>query len=155
MIEKYGLLGFCVAHFPALSRLFSLQLLTPLSLSKKYMPRVSVQLCRFNLTLPADPTKIKESHSFRSATSNFSSPSVSANYCNVRYTRPEIEPWSPELVAKTLPTTQRAGNTHTHTRTYIYIYIYIYTNPSSRAGYDTRSIFKQSLTGLNSEFSFS
>ena len=28
-------------------------------------------------------------------------------------------------------------------------------NPSARAGYDTRSIFKQSLTGFNSEFSFS
>ena len=28
-------------------------------------------------------------------------------------------------------------------------------NPSARAGYDTRSIFKQSFTGLNSEFSFS
>ena len=28
----------------------------------------------------------------------------------------------------------------------------IFTNPSSRAGYDTRSIFKRSLTGLNSEF---
>ena len=53
---------------------------------------------------------------------------------------------------------------------YIYIYIYIYicvcvcvcvyevilfTNPSARAGYNTRSIFKWSLTGLNSEFSFS
>ena len=37
----------------------------------------------------------------------------------------------------------------------IYIYIYIFTNSSSRAGYDTRSIFKRSLTGLNSEFSFS
>ena len=31
----------------------------------------------------------------------------------------------------------------------------IFTNPSARAGYDTRSVFKQSLTGLNSEFSFS
>ena len=31
----------------------------------------------------------------------------------------------------------------------------IYQNPSARAGYDTRSIFKRSLTGLNSEFSFS
>ena len=31
----------------------------------------------------------------------------------------------------------------------------IFTNPSVRAGYDTRSIFKRSLTGLNSEFSFS
>ena len=30
----------------------------------------------------------------------------------------------------------------------------IFTNPSARAGYDTRSIFKPSLTGLNSEFSF-
>ena len=37
----------------------------------------------------------------------------------------------------------------------VHIYIYIYTNPSTRAGYDTRSIFKRSLTGLNSEFSFS
>ena len=33
--------------------------------------------------------------------------------------------------------------------------IYIFTDPSARAGYDTRSIFKRSLTGLNSEFSFS
>ena len=28
-------------------------------------------------------------------------------------------------------------------------------NPSTQAGYDTRSIFKKSLTDLNSEFSFS
>ena len=28
-------------------------------------------------------------------------------------------------------------------------------NPSAWVGYDTRSIFKRSLTGLNSEFSFS
>ena len=33
--------------------------------------------------------------------------------------------------------------------------ISIFTNPSARAGYDTSSIFKRSLTGLNSEFSFS
>ena len=31
----------------------------------------------------------------------------------------------------------------------------IFTSPSARAGYDTRSIFKWSLTGLKSEFSFS
>ena len=31
----------------------------------------------------------------------------------------------------------------------------LFTNPSARAGYGTRSIFKWSLTGLNSEFSFS
>ena len=35
-----------------------------------------------------------------------------------------------------------------------YIYIH-FSNPSPRAGYDTWSIFKRSLTGLNSEFSFS
>ena len=34
------------------------------------------------------------------------------------------------------------------------MYIYIYTNPFARAEYDTRPIFKQSLTGSNSEFSF-
>ena len=31
----------------------------------------------------------------------------------------------------------------------------LFTNPSARAGYDTKSIFKRSLTGLNSQFSFS
>ena len=31
----------------------------------------------------------------------------------------------------------------------------LFTNPSARAGHDTRSIFKRSLTGLNLEFSFS
>ena len=36
-----------------------------------------------------------------------------------------------------------------------YINMSLFTNPSAQAGYDTRSIFKQSLTGLNSEFSFS
>ena len=30
-----------------------------------------------------------------------------------------------------------------------------YLSNSARAGYDTRSIFKRSFTGLNSEFSFS
>ena len=34
-------------------------------------------------------------------------------------------------------------------------YLSYLPNPSARAGYDTRSIFKRSLTGLNSEFSFS
>ena len=34
------------------------------------------------------------------------------------------------------------------------IYIIIFTNLSAWAGYDTKSIFKRSLTGLNSEFSF-
>ena len=34
----------------------------------------------------------------------------------------------------------------------IWHYMVLFTNPSARAGYDTRSIFKRSLTGLNSEF---
>ena len=33
--------------------------------------------------------------------------------------------------------------------------VYIFTNPSAYVECDTRLIFKQSLTGLNSEFSFS
>ena len=37
----------------------------------------------------------------------------------------------------------------------VFVWVIIFTNPSARAGYDTRSIFKRSLTGLNSEFSFS
>ena len=40
--------------------------------------------------------------------------------------------------------------------TFLKIYSLSYLpNPSDRAGYDIRSIFKRSLTGLNSEFSFS
>ena len=41
------------------------------------------------------------------------------------------------------------------TSLFMYMYLSIFTNPSARAGYDTRSIFKWSLTDLNSEFSFS
>ena len=37
----------------------------------------------------------------------------------------------------------------------ILVLLSIFTDPSARAGYYTRSIFKQSLSGLNSEFSFS
>ena len=44
---------------------------------------------------------------------------------------------------------------YTHTLIYTYTMYILFTNPSVRAGYDTRSIFKRSLTGLNSEFSFS
>ena len=42
-------------------------------------------------------------------------------------------------------------------RLYIYalIYIYIKTNLSTREVWDTRSIFRWSLTGFDSEFSFS
>ena len=39
--------------------------------------------------------------------------------------------------------------------TYCTLGFIIFTNPSSRAGYDTRSVIKRSLTGLNSEYSFS
>ena len=37
----------------------------------------------------------------------------------------------------------------------IFVEFILFTTPSARAGYDTRSIFKWSLTGLKSEFSFS
>ena len=39
--------------------------------------------------------------------------------------------------------------------TWYFSILTLFTKPSARAGYDTRSIFKRSLTGLNSEFSFS
>ena len=38
---------------------------------------------------------------------------------------------------------------------WLYIYIYIYSNPLLQSGCNSKSIFKRSLTGLNSEFSFS
>ena len=38
---------------------------------------------------------------------------------------------------------------------YMHVSCIIFTNPSAQAGYDTRSIFKRSFTGLNSEFFFS
>ena len=45
-------------------------------------------------------------------------------------------------------------DTHTHTLTYIYIYnLYLFTSFFAGAGCNTRSVFKQSLTILNSEFS--
>ena len=46
------------------------------------------------------------------------------------------------------------SNTVTPYLSAIYYWSYL-PNPSARAGYDSRSIFKRSLTGLNSEFSFS
>ena len=42
-----------------------------------------------------------------------------------------------------------------HSNRHAYFRFTLFTNPSARAGYDTRSIFKRSLTGLNSKFSFS
>ena len=47
---------------------------------------------------------------------------------------------------------QFEGNYHPHP---VVSSVFIFTNPSAWGGYDTRSIFKRSLTGLNSEFSFS
>ena len=56
-----------------------------------------------------------------------------------------------------VPIQKKSGNLFNdpNDHIYIYIYIYIYTNPSAQAGCDTRSIFQQSLTGLNSDSSFS
>ena len=42
-----------------------------------------------------------------------------------------------------------------HTGVTVLLLVILFTNPSARAGYDTRSIFKRSLTSFNSEFSFS
>ena len=36
-----------------------------------------------------------------------------------------------------------------------FLFLILLTNPSAQEVYDTRSIFKQSLTGLNPELSFS
>ena len=51
----------------------------------------------------------------------------------------------------------RIRNTHSSVtfQTYQTLWWSYLPNPSAREGYDTRSIFKRSLTGLNSEFSFS
>ena len=52
---------------------------------------------------------------------------------------------------------QQQQQQHTHTHIFIITLssLIIFTNPSSPAGYGTRSIFKRSLTDLNSKFSFS
>ena len=41
-----------------------------------------------------------------------------------------------------------------HVLVSVIIPVFLFTNPSSRTGYDTRSIVKQSLTGVISEFFF-
>ena len=60
--------------------------------------------------------------------------------------------WIQQLSEKDVP------NFISRSRSYpviLFTYGILLTNPSARAGYDTMSIFKWSLTGLNSEFSFS
>ena len=61
--------------------------------------------------------------------------------------RPAFNPWSKHTKDSKMVLNAALLNTQ-H-------YKVLFTNPSARAGYDTRSIFKRSLTGLNSEFSFS
>ena len=51
-------------------------------------------------------------------------------------------------------TTARSKGLHGQFNYNIFSLSYL-PNPSAREGYDTRSIFKRSLTGFNSEFSFS
>ena len=48
-----------------------------------------------------------------------------------------------------------AGATNTRAEEVKSSFLSYLPNPSARVGYDTRSIFKRSLTDLNSEFSFS
>ena len=55
---------------------------------------------------------------------------------------------------RNLGKTTRPGNSQQQQQQQQRIRSYL-PNPSARAGYDTMSIFKRSLTGLNSEFSFS
>ena len=60
--------------------------------------------------------------------------------------RPWYQDWPNYCLEKNCLLSYRIGLT--------YIYIYIYTNPSKWI-WDTKIIFKRSLTGLNSEFPFS
>ena len=55
------------------------------------------------------------------------------------------------LLIDSLVRGQYIAYTHTHTHTHIYIF----NNTSALVGWNTMSLFKQSLTGLNSVFSFS
>ena len=69
--------------------------------------------------------------------SNLTAKTQSANFLVVLFNRKLLLP-SPAKRLHIFPTEDRM--------------LVLFTNPSARAGYDTRSIFKRSLTGLNSEF---
>ena len=58
-----------------------------------------------------------------------------------------------ELINFFITSTKIKQNNSNFVRSNFWTYLYL-PNPSARTGYDTRSIFKRSLTGLNSEFSF-
>ena len=58
--------------------------------------------------------------------------------------------WNVSVFTRCLTTNKSNGQKNSKL-----VAIILFTNPSARAGYDTGSIFKRSLTGLNSEFSFS
>ena len=73
-------------------------------------------------------------------------------------TRPGIEPRSPKQWANTLSILNFNLDTSFsfhHSSLYLFFSYSYLPNPSARTGYDTWSIFKRSLSGLNSEFSFS
>ena len=81
-----------------------------------------------------------------------------------RLSQPSFNPGYGKLIClATLMSSNRTKQICLWMSIYIYIYIYIlssidiyvFTNLSVQAGYDTRSIFKRSLTGLNLEFCFS
>ena len=65
-----------------------------------------------------------------------------------------LEPVQAEYLLRSLEQTVVVGGIDLYMNANKITFI-IFTNPSARAGYDTRSIFKWSLTGFNSEFSFS
>ena len=56
------------------------------------------------------------------------------------------------VVAKVLAYSLEVNEFELQSRYYVHFKLILFTNPSARAGYDTRLIFKRSLTGLNSEF---
>ena len=80
----------------------------------------------------------------------FSCPAFSVRLLTASNTASEISS-NPERDNQ--PTWEKTRSSK-HTLLYFCILV-LFTNPSARAGFDTRSIFKRSLTGLNSEFSFS
>ena len=63
-----------------------------------------------------------------------------------------LQPWQSNLSRRRI---QCISQIESFQNYWCYIYIYLPTPPLGQDMYDTRSIFKQSLTGLNSDFSFS
>ena len=77
-----------------------------------------------------------------------------AKYLYVTENRNEVFSYTSEKVQVLIAVVNTASVFLLYKWIIFLIYSYL-PNPSDRAGYDTRSIFKRSLTGLNSDSSFS